>query len=161
MGMKVDVKRERDVLLAVRTAVAQHGATREEMIPILADVNRELGYLPSEALDEVSRLLGAPKSQLYSVASFYEMFSTEKLGRHVIRFCDSAPCHVVGGRTMMQALHEALHLEPGETSADGKWTLEPVSCLGICAVGPVMMIDDDLYGNLEPDQLPDILARYV
>jgi NADH-quinone oxidoreductase subunit E len=145
---------------AVRAAVKRHGTTRDEIIPILTEVNRTVGYLPAAALDEISRLMHVPKSQLFSVATFYRMLSTEKLGRHVIQFCESAPCHVAGGRQVWLALQDALDLEPGETSADGKWTLATVSCLGVCGVGPVIVIDEDMYGSVAPDQIADILAKY-
>jgi NADH:ubiquinone oxidoreductase subunit E len=147
-------------LEAVRAAVQHHGASKEELIPILSEVNRTIGYLPSEALNEIGRLMHVPTSQLFSVATFYRMLSTEKLGRHVIQFCESAPCHVVGGRQVWEALQRALALQPGQTSLDGKWTLAMVSCLGVCGVGPVVVIDDDMYGNVTPEQVPDILARY-
>ncbi len=148
------------VLEAVKKAVEEHGATIDELIPILTDVNRALGYLPAQALDEISQRLRVPKSQLFSVSSFYRMLSTKPRGRHVIQFCESAPCHVVGGRKVWQALLDTLELEPGETSPDGKWTLVTTSCLGVCGVGPVMIIDDDIYGNIVPEQVAEILARY-
>jgi NADH:ubiquinone oxidoreductase subunit E len=147
-------------LEAVRAAVKHHGATKDELIPILSEVNRTVGYLPAEALNEISRLMRVPKSQLFSVATFYRMLSTEKLGRHVIQFCESAPCHVVGGRQVWEMLQQTLDLEPGKTSPDGKWTLVTVSCLGVCGVGPVIVVDDDIYGNVTPAQISDILARY-
>jgi len=139
----------------------RYGASRDELIPILNYLNHALGYLPAEALEEVSRRMRVPKSQLFSVASFYRMFSTKPRGRHVVQFCESAPCHVVGGRQVWQALQEALNLKSGETSPDGKWSLVTTSCLGVCGVGPVILIDDDIYGNVAPDQLTDILARYA
>ncbi len=148
------------VLEAVKKAVEEHGATIDELIPILTDVNRALGYLPAQALDEISQRLRVPKSQLFSVSSFYRMLSTKPRGRHVIQFCESAPCHVVGGRKVWQTLLDHLDLEPGETSPDGKWTLVTTSCLGVCGVGPVMIIDDDIYGNILPEQVVEILARY-
>ncbi len=147
-------------LETVREAIKKHGASREELIPVLTDVNRAIGFLPVEALDEISRLMHVPKSQLFSVATFYRMLSTEKLGRHVIQFCESAPCHVVGGRQVWEALQDALDLEPGQTSPDGKWTLVTVSCLGVCGVGPVVVVDEDIYGNVTPAQISDILAHY-
>ena len=98
-----------------------------------------------------------PKSQLFSVATFYRMLSTKKLGRHVIQFCESAPCHVVGGREVWQALQDELDLEPGETTPDGKWTLVTVSCLGVCGVGPVVVVDEDMYGNVTPAQFQKFL----
>ncbi len=158
--MSVVIKEGPEVIETVQRAVEHHGATIEELIPILNETNRALGYLPAQALAEISRLLKVPRSSLFSVASFYEMLSTKPRGRHVVQFCESAPCHVVGGRQVWQALQNALNLEPDETSPDGKWTLLAVSCLGVCGVGPVFIIDDDIYGNVSPDQVTDILARY-
>lgn len=158
--MAVEIRDGIVVTEAVAKAVEKYGPKREELIPILSEVNRLLGYIPPEAFEEVSRVLRVPKSQLLSVASFYQMLSTRPRGRHVIQFCESAPCHVVGGREVWQTLQEQLSLTTGETSPDGKWTLETVSCLGICGVGPVMLVDEDIYGNLKPEQIPGILARY-
>ena len=158
--MTVDHNNGKNVLEAVQDAVKRHGTTRDELIPILNDLNKTLGYLPKEALAEVSRLLQAPKSQLFSAATFYHMLSTEKRGKHVIQFCESAPCHVSGGREVWEALQDELNLEPGQTTEDGKWTLITTSCLGVCGVGPVMIVDEDLYGNVTADQVSEILARY-
>ena len=148
------------VLEAAQNAIIAHGAAKEELIPILSDVNRSLGYIPREAMDEISRQLRVPKSQLFSVASFYQMLSTRPLGKHVIHFCESAPCHVAGGRQVLQALQQAVNLKPGETSQDGQWSLLTTSCLGVCGVGPVMTVDEDIYGNITPGQIKEILARY-
>jgi len=148
------------VLAAVQGAVERYGASPDELIPILNEVNRSIGYLPPDALDEISRQMRVPKSQLFSVASFYQMLSTKPRGRHVVKFCESAPCHVVGGRQVWQTLQQKMGLKAGETSMDGKWSLVTTSCLGVCGVGPVVLIDDDIYGNVTPDQLDTILARY-
>jgi len=158
--MSVELTKAQDVSTVVKTAIARHGQDREALIPVLSEVNEQLGYLSTEALVEISRSLRVPGAQLLSVASFYNMLSTRPRGRHVIKFCESAPCHVMGGRQVWQALQEALQIEPGETSADGKWTLLTTSCPGVCGVGPVMMIDNDVYGNLTPDRLPEILGQY-
>ncbi len=159
--MTIGIKSAQDVNSLVQEVVDRHGATSESLVPILSDINRELGYLPGEALEELARTLRVPKSRLFSVASFYEMLSTKPRGRHVIQFCESAPCHVVGGRKVWQVLRDELGLESGESSEDGKWTLLRSSCLGICGVGPVIIVDDDIYGNVEPDRVPEILARYA
>ena len=158
--MTAAMQESHTVLEVVEKAVAHHGATREALIPILSDVNRGLGYLPKEALEAVSRAVHTPRSQVASVATFYSMLNTEPRGRHVIQFCENAPCHVAGGRQVWKALLEELKLAPGETSADGRWTLITTSCLGICSVGPVVVIDDDVHGNIEPKQVRDLLARY-
>lgn len=148
------------VINAVKTAIDHCGTSQDELIPILNEVNRELGYLPGEALDEISRQLRVPKSQLFSVASFYRMLSTKPRGKHVIQFCESAPCHVAGGREVWHAVRDLLKINEDETTPDGMWTLITTSCLGVCAVGPVMLVDDDIYGNVTADQVPGILAKY-
>jgi len=148
------------VIKAVQSAVDRFGTTHDELIPILNEVNREVGYLPSEALDEISRLLRVPRSHLFSVASFYRMLSTKPRGKHVIQFCESAPCHVVGGREVWEAIKSYLNINEDETTPDGNGTLITTSCLGIGAVGPVMMVDDDIYGNVEPKHVAAILDKY-
>jgi len=145
---------------AVKDALEFYGEKSEELVPILLKVNKELGFLPNEALKTISVKLRVPQSQLYSVATFYKMLFTKEMGRHVVKFCESAPCHVAGGRQVWSALKDELKLQPGATSPDGKWTLITVSCLGICALGPVMMVDEDVYGNLTAESLPSIFARY-
>jgi NADH-quinone oxidoreductase subunit E len=145
---------------AVTRAVAEHGDTPAALIPILGDVNRELGHLSPEALAAVSGALRSPRSQVHAVATFYSLLSTQPRGRHVVQFCENAPCHVAGGRQVWQALRQALQLEPGQTSADGRWTLLNTSCIGTCGVGPVIVIDEDVHGNLTPERLPAVLERY-
>ncbi|MHB8806756.1 MAG: NADH-quinone oxidoreductase subunit NuoE [Anaerolineaceae bacterium] len=145
---------------AVQSALEYYEKKEEELIPILSKVNRDLGFLPQEALEQISEGLKVPKSKVKSVASFYHMLSTKPLGRHVIKFCENAPCHVAGGGEIWSALKEATSLQAGETSPDGKWSLITTSCLGLCAVGPVMVIDGDVYGNLTVDKIPGILGRY-
>jgi NADH-quinone oxidoreductase subunit E len=144
----------------ITEVIKRHGNSREELIPILNEINRENGYLPPEVLEKVSAQLRVPQSKVLSVATFYQMLSTKPRGRHVIQFCESAPCHVVGGRQVWQILKDELKVKEGETTSDGKWSLITVSCLGVCGVGPVMIIDDDMYGNVTPEQIPSILAKY-
>lgn len=158
---------ERDISAIVQAAIEKHGAKRDALIPILSEINRALGYIPSEAIQEVRQQLQGQEEQvfvsegqLFGLASFYDMLSTKPRGRHVIKFCESAPCHVVGGKAVWDSLCETLDLKNGETTADNKWTLVTTSCLGLCSVGPVVLIDDDLYGNVRPDQIDEILARY-
>lgn len=158
--MHVDEKNKSDIPSLVRAAVVQYGASPEALVPILSEVNEKLGYLPTAALTEISRAVRLPGSQLMAVASFYRMLSTKPRGRHVIQFCESAPCHVMGGRLVRRVLQEELGLEPGETSADGRWTLLAVSCPGVCGVGPVLMVDENIYGNITPSRIREILALY-
>ena len=158
--MTVNTKDRKEVVKTVDSAIDEFHTKKEELIPILMKINQELGYLSSEALEQISNRMHIPQSQVYSVASFYRLIYTKPKGRHVIKFCESAPCHVVGGREVWNAIQKELKLKPGETSSDGKWTLTTTSCLGVCAVGPVMMVDEDIYGNITPDQLSKILGKY-
>jgi len=158
---------EQDISALVREAIDKHGAERDALIPILSEVNHTLGYIPAEAFQEIHRQLNAEerpvyvsKGQLFGLASFYDMLSTRPRGRHVIKFCENAPCHVVGGKAVWDTLSETLNLKNGETTTDQKWTLVTTSCLGLCSVGPVVLIDDDLYGNVSPDRIDEILERY-
>lgn len=159
--------KERDIPALVHAAIEQHGSKQDALIPILSEINAALGYIPGEAFKEVRKQLNDPgegvfvaESQLHALASFYDMLSTKPRGEHVIKFCENAPCHVVGGKAVWNALREQLSLKNGETTPDGKWTLVTTSCLGLCSVGPVVLIDDDIYGNVTPEQIGDILGRY-
>lgn len=149
-----------DVDAVVAEVLARHPQSADELIPILNDLNRNLGFLPSAALETISDRLRVPRSTVFSVATFYGMLNIKQLGRHVVLFCESAPCHVVGGRQVWAKLRNELGLQAGETSSDQKWSLITVSCLGVCGVGPVIVIDDDIHGNVTPEMIPGILARY-
>lgn len=164
--MTVEVK-EKNIPVIVKEAIEKHGSNSDALIPILSEVNQAFGYIPAQAISEMKHQLKLSdqqihisESQLFSVASFYHMLSVTPRGRHVIRFCESAPCHVMGGRELFQAVKDALKLEPGQTTVDNKWSFITTSCLGVCGVGPVLLVDEDIYGNVKPEQVPEILARY-
>lgn len=151
---------------AIERLVRHHGARRAEVIPILSELNETFGHIPVESLGKIRRRINAPEqglfladSHLYATASFYSMFSLKPLGKHVIRFCESAPCHVVGAREVLAAIEDHLGIRVGETTDDNEWTLLTTSCIGLCSVAPVIMIDDQLYGNLTPARIPEILAQ--
>jgi NADH:ubiquinone oxidoreductase subunit E len=152
----------------IAAAIEKNGHHHDALIPILLEINKAYGYIPGEALNEVRKQLLAPRdgifvqqSQLYGLASFYHMLSTRPRGRHVVLFCESAPCHVMGGRQVWQALQDVLQLKAGETTPDNRFSLVTTSCLGVCGIGPVVVVDEDMYGNVTPDQLPDILSKYA
>ena len=158
--MSVVENKEQETLEFVRDTISQIGSTRADLIPILQTITNKFGYISQVAIREVAALLKLPTKEISSVATFYRMLSTEPRGKHLIQFCESAPCHVVGGRQVLHKLKEILDLEPGQSSADNKWTLITTSCLGVCGIGPVILIDTDLYGNVQPDQVKSILSRY-
>lgn len=149
-----------EVLAVTDTVVDAHQADREALVEILREVNDESGHLTREHLRRIAERTDLPLSEVYSVASFYSLISLKPLGRHVIRFCQDAPCHVAGGREVWEALEHELGIPFGETTLDEQWSLLTTSCIGACAVGPVMMVDSDIYGNLTPEKVREIVARY-
>jgi NADH-quinone oxidoreductase subunit E len=148
-------------LATTNKIIDAYGADPETLVEVLRELNQEFGYLTSEHLEAVANKLQLPHSKVYSVASFYSMINLKPVGKHVIRFCEDAPCHVVGGREVWEALEHELGIPFGETTIDGEWTLLPTSCIGACAVGPVMMVDDNIYGNLTPDKVKAIISVYL
>ena len=154
---KVD---ESQITKIVDSAFDFFGEDMEELVSILTRINSEYGYLAPEALKQISERLHIPQARVHAVASFYHMLFTRPVGQHVVKFCESAPCHVIGGREVWVALQDELKLGTGETSQDGKWTLLTTSCLGLCDEGPVIMVDEDIHLHVTPEQIPQILAKY-
>ncbi len=105
-------------------------------------------FIPPEAAEKVAEILSLPKSRVYEVLTFYTMFSTKPRGKYLIRFCDSLPCHVTGGKEIVDFLKAELKIDIGETTPDQMFTLETTGCLGLCGVSPVLMINDTFHGNL-------------
>ncbi|GAB4529790.1 MAG: hypothetical protein Fur0018_16640 [Anaerolineales bacterium] len=146
---------------AVQLALETHGHATADLVAVLQQINDHLGYVPTLAIVEIARRMGMPPSRVYSIATFYSMIATEPCGRHVVQFCESAPCHVTGGRELWQALCDALGIQAGETTPDGEWTLVTTSCLGQCDRGPNLIIDDDLHFQVTPQRLKALLAQYT
>ena len=151
---------EEETIQEVPKIVERIGSTRADLIPVLQAITNQFGVISQTTMLELSTLMNLPTKEIHSVATFYRMLSTQARGRHVVQFCESAPCHVVGGREVFASLKEALSLEPGQTSPDNKWTFLTTSCLGVCGIGPVILVDTDLYGNVTPEQVEDILSHY-
>jgi NADH:ubiquinone oxidoreductase subunit E len=145
--------------MTVRQIVRKHGKARENLLVILHDLqrNREDNSLWREDLEELSRIMGIAVADIVGTASFYTMFSLKPRGRHLIRLCESPPCYVMGEENVREAIHDLLGIDFGETTGDGAFTLEPTSCLGSCGVAPVMMVDDEIYGNLTREKVVRIL----
>ncbi len=140
--------------------VANYKETKTPLIYILKDVQKQFGYLSEEVLTHVAKLTKQPLSEIYGVATFYSLFTVKPKGRHIVRCCNNAPCHVNGSKEVLEGIKNYLGVEVGETTTDGIFTLEFTSCLGVCAVAPVMMVDDQVYGNLTPEKAIAILKDY-
>ncbi len=138
----------------------KHGRAPDRLIPILQETQRCYGYLPQDALRGIAEALGVTLAKVYGVASFYSLFALTPKGRHIIRLCESAPCHLRGAEDIRQTLQDELGIAPGETTKDGLFTLEYTSCLGVCGVAPAVMIDEVVYGNLTAAKIREIIAGY-
>ena len=140
--------------------VTGYHAVRSPLIMILKQVQQEFGVLSEPVLTRVARATAIPLSDIYGVATFYSLFAVVEKGRYIVRCCNNAPCHVKGSKEVLAAIKEYLDLETGETTPDRMFTLEFTSCLGLCAVAPVMMVNDHVYGNLTPEKAVAILKEY-
>ncbi len=146
--------------ILVNQIIDEIGNTRADLIPILQRISNECGYISDTAINEIARRTKLQPSKIYAVATFYRMLMTKPHGRHIVQFCESAPCHVAGGMELFQALKDFLKIEPGQTSPDQRWTFLTTSCLAVCGIGPVVLVDADTYGNVTPDQLIRIFSQY-
>lgn len=138
----------------------KHSWSKDALVAVLHDVQRAAGHLSEEALAEIASGLDIPISKVYGVTTFYTLFSVKPKGEHIIRVCENAPCHVLGAKAIVGALERELGISMGNTTPDGKFTLEYTSCLGVCGVAPAIMIDDAVYGNLTLERVPMILKEY-
>ena len=130
-----------------------------EVIPMLQAVQDEVGYLPEEAIRDIAELIGLPESKVYGTATFYSQFYFSPRGERTIKVCLGTACHVRGGMQVMEALEREMGINSGETTADFKFSLERVNCVGSCALAPVVMVDDDVFGRLVPKQAKEVLEK--
>ena len=145
----------------ILSILASHENDPSNLIAILQDVQAEYNYLSEANLTLIADTLGLSVSKVYSVATFYENFSLEAKGKHIVKVCAGTACHVRKSGPIYDAIYEYLGLHgKKKTSDDGLFTLETVACLGACGLAPVMTINDDVYGRLVPEEVDGILAKY-
>ena len=130
------------------------------LVSILQDVQTAFNYLPREALKEVSRGLGVPISQVYSVATFFKSFNLTPRGRHIINVCLGTACHVRGAVRIVEKLERELGILRSETTEDLKFTLDTVNCVGACALGPIVVVDGEYHGEMTTDKVKAVLKNY-
>ena len=147
-----------ELLGEILSAFGQVGSN--DLIPILQKIQDEYGYLPRVVLMELSKRTAIPASRIYGVATFYEQFHLEPHGRHTVRCCRGTACHVRGGQNIIETLRQTLGIDEGQTTGDMRFTFETVACLGTCFLAPVIMVNDDYYGNITPNRVKDILGKY-
>ncbi|MFP6847521.1 MAG: NADH-quinone oxidoreductase subunit NuoE [Pseudomonas sp.] len=134
---------------------------RAASIEALKIVQKARGWVPDGAADAIGEILGIPASDVEGVATFYSQIFRQPVGRHIIRVCDSMTCYIGGHESILESIQQQLGIGLGQTSADGRFTLLPVCCLGNCDKAPAVMIDDDTFGNLHADGVAKLLEAYA
>ena len=138
--------------------IAKYQADKSALIQMLLEIQRENRWLPKPAVVRLSQRLGIPINQIYHIATFYKAFSLTPQGRHSISVCLGTACQVRGAPRLLDRVTDALHIGPGETSTDMKFTLSTVNCLGCCALGPVIVVDGEYHGNPSLKEIERVIA---
>ena len=149
-----------DYLALDKMVEEKFGNDKENLIMILQAIQAEYNYLPRPVLAYLAEKIGIPLSRIYGVATFYSTFSLEPRGKNIINICLGTACHVRGAGKVLQRIQDTLHVGNGKTTEDGQFTLESVRCIGCCSLGPVVKINEDVYGRIGSEDLDKILEHY-
>lgn len=133
---------------------------RESVIPALQKIQKSRGYLPEDSLETIADYTDTPLANVTGIATFYSQFYLEPQGEHTIKVCQGTACHIKGADDILDELKRELDVTAGEVTSDGKFTLTNVRCLGACSLAPVIMVDDNVHGNLSPEKAIDVLEEY-
>jgi len=147
------------MLQKVEEIVSRFETKRGVAIPILQNIQAEFGYVPKSSLKKVSLLTGIPTSDLFSIVTFYSQFRLQPIGENLIQVCNGTACHLAGAEEITDALLRAAKIEEGNTSPDGKFTIEKVACLGCCSLAPVLTINGETFGKLTPESAVRLLGK--
>jgi NADH-quinone oxidoreductase subunit E len=145
----------------VQAVIDKHQGLRKNLIAVLLDIQAEYKYLPEEALCQVADSLDMSLCDVIGVATFYRAFSLTPRGKHTCLVCMGTACHVRGGPKILEEFERKLDIDAGETTEDGQFTLETVACLGCCAIGPVVVIDEEYHGHATITEVGGILEKYA
>jgi len=140
--------------------MGQKGNGREALLGMIQEEQAKTGHLSKDAMVRVAETLGLTVRDVYGVTTFYSFLSTWPLGRHVIRVCKSVPCCMKDAERLIGWVGKELGINPEETTADGRFTLTLTNCIGACDQAPAMLIDDEVYGQLTPERISEILKSF-
>ena len=135
-------------------------ATAGSLIPLLQSAQDSYGYVPEKVINYISEFAGVPAAEIYGVITFYSQFRLKPLGKYIVKICEGTACHVNGAKSVVNMLLNELGIGIGETTDDGMFSVLSVACLGCCSLAPVMMINNEKYGNLTPDKVRKVLKKY-
>ena len=137
-----------------------HKDVPDNILLALEEAQRRFGYISPEFMMELAGSLDIPVNDVYGVASFYSFLVTRPQGRNIIRICQSLPCHLKEGQTIIEAIETAIGIKPGNTTEDGRFSYEMTNCIGLCDGAPAMLINHDVHVKLTPEKIAGILAKY-
>jgi len=149
-----------DQLVEIERIIKEHGNEPSSIVPMLQDINAEYRWLPPGAVRRVSDAVGLPLARVLRIATFYNMFSFEPRGKHLIKVCLGTACHVKGGGRILERLANELGVQVGETTGDKRFTVEAVRCLGCCGLAPVVTVNEDVHGKTTPGEFIKVLDNY-
>jgi NADH-quinone oxidoreductase E subunit len=141
----------------IDSILARYERDESALIPLLQDIQDDLGYISRESMESVAAHLNIPQSSVYGVVTFYSQFYLTPQGRHKVKVCQGTACHVRGSEAISKAVGDLLGIAPGETTSDFEFTVERVACFGSCAIAPVVVVNDKVYGHMTPEKTVDIL----
>ncbi|MCR4427081.1 MAG: NAD(P)H-dependent oxidoreductase subunit E [Firmicutes bacterium] len=145
---------------ALDEIIAKYKGERGTLIPCLHEAQELIGFLPLSVQERVAKGLDIPLADVYSVVTFYALFSTKPKGKHQIGVCLGTACYVRGAESVLKKVEETIGVGPGDTTPDGKFSLQVMRCMGACGLGPVMTVGEDIYARLKPDKVAEILKKY-
>ena len=151
---------DEQVSQAIAEILGSHKREKKNLIPLLQEVQKRLGYLPKNAMQEIADSLGMPEVEVWGVATFYNQFRLVPLGKYHSMVCMGTACHLAGGKLILEALERELDIKVGQTSDDGKFSLERVACIGCCMLAPVMVIKDRIHPRMTPFKVEEVLGQY-
>ena len=149
-----------DQLMAFMDEVAQNEYAESYLIAVLHKAQELYGYLPEDVMDQVAEKMQIPTAHIWGVATFYHYFNLKPVGKHIVSVCMGTACYVKGADKVLDALKNELGVPVGETTEDKLFTLQEARCLGACGIAPVIMIDDKIYGELNPKKTVDLINQY-
>lgn len=153
--------REKLGLAVIDAIVHKHNVQPGAVIPVLQEIQDAYGYTPPAAIQRIADNIGVPASEIYAIVTFYAQFRLEPIGENLIKVCHGTACHLSGAERIAQAIAQATGAGEGETSEDGKFTVERVACLGCCSLAPCVMVNNEVHGRLTPETVNKIVSHQV
>jgi NADH:ubiquinone oxidoreductase subunit E len=148
-----------DFIVRTQEILDKYVGEKDAIMAILQDVQEEFGYVPRESVEHIAQKRGINQSQLFGILTFYSQFYLSPRGKNILKVCCGTACHVRGAERNLAKIEELLHIKDGETTADRKYTLEKIACMGACGLAPVITVNQDVHGHVTSDKIDKIIKK--